>query len=415
MPTSVDLARALVALLGLAAAACGDNDPGVGPPIAPAESLFVVAHLDDDMIFMQPELVEAIGRGSTTTIYMLSGDPVRGNGRARFVFEATMLAYEHVAGSGDWACGSLHIGDLPVHHCRLRDRSVSMIGLDVEDGGLGASERLVSLLSLLEGKLPSVPVHGPIGGEVTVPALVDEVAQLIALTAPSELHILDIAADHGGDHAGHLMAAGFALWGAAQAGYTGTLVSHRGYSVDGLPITLSDADYARAKPMLGYFEACYFGCGPCGTECPTIEEKHHDYLLRQYASAALPGDPTTRLESIDAPGSCIAATSGGLGVADCGDPAALTYDSDRHLHGAGLCAASGPANDDPIALVACASDPAQYWIVDDEGLVANGRPPLPAPDMRFNHTRCLQAAVGAAAGAPVCGKARLPRWRIKTD
>jgi hypothetical protein len=273
----------------------------------------------------------------------------------------------------------------------------------------------VSLLSLLEGKLPSVPVHGPIGGEVTVPTLVDEVAQLIARTAPGELHILDIAADHGDDHAGHLMAGVFALWGAAQAGYTGTLVSHRGYSVADLPITLSDADYARAKPMLGYFEACYFGCGPCGTECPTIEKNHNDYLLRQYASAALPGDPTTRLESKDAPGSCLAATGGALGLADCDDPAALTYDSDRHLHGAGLCAASGPGNDDPLALVACASDPAQYWIVDDEGLVANGRPPLPAAEMRFDHTRCLQAAPGAAAGAPICGKARLPRWRIKTD
>ncbi len=47
------LVGSVLALTG-ALAACGDNTPPVGPPIEPADSMFVIAHFDDDMIFMEP-------------------------------------------------------------------------------------------------------------------------------------------------------------------------------------------------------------------------------------------------------------------------------------------------------------------------------------------------------------------------
>lgn len=404
----------ITTLCALTIAACGDDDPGIGPPIARADSLFIVAHLDDDMIFMQPELIDALAHGSSTTIYVLSGDPVRGNQRARFVFEAAMIAYEHAAGSSDWECGSLRVTDLPVHHCRLRNRPISMIGLDIVDGGYSASERPESLLSLLEGRLTTLPILGPVGGQITVPLLIDELAALIAQTAPSELHVLDIMANHGNDHAGHLMAAAFALWGAAQAGFQNTLISHRGYSVDPEPVNLSDADFALTKPMLGYFEACYFECGPCGTECATIADSHERYLRRQYSTIATPGGSDDQLESLDTPGQCLADTGSGLALADCGDPGVLQLDRDHHLRRGELCAASGTGNDNALALVRCADEPSQYWVVPDEGYAVNGRSPLPEPDMRFHHTRCLEALPGMTARAPVCGVDRLPRWRIRS-
>jgi LmbE family N-acetylglucosaminyl deacetylase len=396
----------------VATAACGDNLPGVGPPLAPADTLFVVAHLDDDLIFMQPELATALATGSVTTVYVSSGDPVHGFAHAEHTFEATMTAYAYATGSSDWDCGYLRVTGVPLHHCRLRDRPVSMIGLDVSEGGR-YGERPDSLLHLVDQTVPSLPILGELGGRVTVASLTAELAEIIAVTAPHELHTLDLAASHGDDHAGHLIAASFALWAAASAGYRGTIVSHRGYNVANEPANLSDADYAFAKPMLGYFEACYRGCAPCGTECATLEPSHDTWLRRQYAATAAPISATGKLESEDAPGSCLTPTGeASLELADCATAAAFLLDADRHLRVAGRCASSASDNDAAIDLVRCADDPAQYWLSDDEGFVANGRPPNGIADMYFDHVRCLDATHPERAGAPICGSRVRPRWHL---
>src|ERR1044071_3475378 len=57
-------------LVALAAVACGDNIP-----LSRAHNLVIVAHQDDDLLFMQPDLSGAIHRGSPTTIvYVTAGD-----------------------------------------------------------------------------------------------------------------------------------------------------------------------------------------------------------------------------------------------------------------------------------------------------------------------------------------------------
>jgi len=407
--------RWFTALVVLATAACGDNLPGIGPPLAPADSLFIVAHLDDDMIFMQPELATALAHGSMTTVYVSSGDPVRGRDHAEHTFEAAMTAYEHVAGSSDWDCGYVDVTGLPVHHCRLRDRPVSMVGLDVTGGGR-YGERADSLLHLVESTVPSLPILGPFDGQVTTASLIAELADIVTVTAPHELHTLDVSASHGDDHAGHLIVASFALWAAASAGYPGTIVAHRGYNVASEPANLSDADYAFVKPMLGYFEACYGGCAPCGMECATLDPSHDTWLRRQYAAIASPVTVAGRFESEDAPGACLALIEGmSIGLADCAAAAPLRLDDDRHLRATGLCAASASGNDDAITLAPCTDDPAQYWLLDDEGFLANGRPPVGVAEMYYDHVRCLAAAPGALAGAPICGSRVHPRWHNHID
>ena len=406
--------RGLLALAVLAGCALGDDLPGLGPPLAQADLLAIVAHLDDDMLFMQPELATALARGSVTTVYVLSGDPVHGAAGAAHTFAATMTAYEHAAGSSDWECGYITVAHRPAHHCRLRDRPVSMIGLDIPDGGR-YDEREASLVHLVQGIAPSLPLLGPFGGRVTMNVVIDELAEIITASAPGVLHTLDLSATHGDDHPGHLMVASFALWGAASARYAGTIVSHRGYSVTDEPATLSDADYALAKPMMGYFEACYRGCAPCGQECATLDDSHETWLRRQYSTVSR-GTVSGQLASAEVAGACLAVSGdGGLGLADCGSSAALQLGDDQRLHAGTLCATTAVYNDEPLALAACADDPAQYWRIDDEGLVSNGSPPRRAQDidMQFDHVRCLAAGGHGHAGSPVCGRGRRPRWHVK--
>ena len=55
----------LVMALGGLAVACGDNE--VGPSLALSTDVVVVAHQDDDLLFMQPDLSERSQRTNRLT------------------------------------------------------------------------------------------------------------------------------------------------------------------------------------------------------------------------------------------------------------------------------------------------------------------------------------------------------------
>jgi hypothetical protein len=395
----------IFAIACLALAACGDNLPGEGPPLAQADTLIVVAHFDDDMIFMQPELIAALQAGTLTTVYAASGDPVHGNAHAEHTFEAAMKAYEAVVGSRDWQCGYVAVADLPVHHCRLADR-ISMIGLDLPDGGIEGAYP-TSMLHLVEHDVAELPILGPVGGHATEDQVIDELAEIITATSPSQIHALDLAATHGRDHSSHMISSTFAFWAAARVGYAGAMRWHRGYNVADEAETLPADDYAAAAHMLGYFEACYFGCGPCGTSCSKLDASHDTWLRRQYAY-----DRTTAATGALAIGdACAAGTAGGgLAIGDCGHATPFALDASGHLGANGLCLASGRGD---VALAPCEDTPEQYWLLDGDGHLWNGNPPDGMWDMDYDHVRCLYGAAGTLASAPICGAELTAAWTLR--
>lgn len=417
MSTSSELARrpAHCALWALAIAACGDNFPASldGPPLAPAASLFVSAHFDDDLIFMQPELVAALEAGPVTTVYVISGDPKYGLQRTDRNFGFARLAYTGSMDPSIWDCGYLLVAGSPAHHCRLRDGDLSLIGLDIPDGGpQGLYD--VSPLNLVEGNIAEVPILGWAQGTATRDSIIDSLAELITETAPAEIHALDLAATHGDDHSSHLFSSAFAFWAAARAGYAGPIEWHRGYNVGEQPITLEGEDYEAAKVMIGYFDACYFDCGPCGAPCEKLHPSHDDYMKRQYSSTRSPLAATGTLALEGDPALCLSAAGGRLVLAGCAGAAPVRLDATGHLTVAGACVASAPGAAEPVVLEPCSNSPAQYWASDSDGHVWNGRPPEPAADMAFDHVRCLSAepAPGAMVAAPICGSRLSPAWQL---
>ena len=397
-------ATASVMLVG-----CGDNIPGIGEPLAPAKTLFVIAHFDDDMIFMEPEIVNAIESRSSTTVYVTSGDPLHGNDSAEDTFFAAQVAYAAVAGSKEWKCGYKTVAGAPVHHCRLRDRGVSMIGLDIPDGGIEATNN-PTLLQLVEQQVTTLPIMGPVGGVATETSIVDELAEIIATTNPTEIHTLDLAATHGRDHSSHLFASAFTLWAAARVGYAGPMRWHRGYNVETEQPDLDDASYAAAASMIGYFEACYFGCGPCGSSCTKLDSSHDTWVHRQYSTARVTA--TSGSLSLDGSAVCLA-MGGSAALADCAVATPLTLDAAGHLSTGDACVAA--AADGSVSLAPCGNDVGQYWVLDEDGLVWNGEIPPGTPGMDFDHVRCLVAAdpvVGGAVTTATCGAATHPHWQF---
>lgn len=402
-----------LAACALVAAGCGDNLLIVdAPPLERATALFVIAHFDDDMIFMQPELLRAIERDAVTTIYVTSGDEVHGIERADRTFNAARTAYGAAAGSQRWRCGYLWLDGWPIEHCRLADRPVSLVALGLPDGGLdGALPD--GLLHLVEGSARALPILNRAGGgaTATLDAAIATLAQLIAVSAPATMHTLDRAATHGRDHSSHLMSASLAFWAAARAGYRGPVIAHRGYNVEDSPPTLSDADCAAVTPMLAHFDACYFGCAECGKPCTALDLSHGTWMQRQYATRALPADQLGKLTAPGAPGRCLAVVAGAITLADCAT-ATVELDGTGHLVAGEACVASAPGNDDPLVLAPCRDDPAQRWLLDQEGYVWNGQPPVGAPGMAYDHVRCLALDPGrGTAGAPICGAHRHPTWQ----
>jgi hypothetical protein len=396
--------RAVSAIALCALAGCGDNErPPVGPPLAEADSLFVIAHFDDDMIFMQPEILSALQSGSVTTVYVTSGDAVHGDVRAQLTFEAAQRAYASAAGSSDWDCGYLLLGDAPIHHCRLRDRPVSMIGLDLPDGGI-EGELADSPLHLVENTVPSLPILGPFGGTATVRSIIDTLETILTATQPVQIHALDLAATHGRDHSSHLMASSFAFWAAARVGYDGAIRWHRGYNVDAEPVTMDDPTFGEVEPMLGYFEACYFGCGPCGRSCPTLDFQHDRWLHRQYSTTRIPVTTGSRLATAET-SQCVTATAE---LADCSAATSVELAADGHLFIGEQCLTAGAT----VRLEACADVPAQYWVLDSEGGLWSGDVPGAVYDMDFDHVRCLSSN-GTTLTAPICGAHVHPHWMLQ--
>jgi hypothetical protein len=407
---------ALCAAAALWIAGCGDNipDPEGGPPLVPARALIVNAHFDDDIILMAPALQDALAAGSVTTLYVFSGDLRYGDGRARHSFGAALVAYGGVLGSSDWDCGNLSVAGAPVQHCRLRDRPISLISLDIPDGGIDG-EAAWSPLHVFEGNPPSIGIRGEIGGTATPETITATLAALIEATAPEQIDALDLAATHGRDHSSHMFASSYAFWAAARLGYPGPIRWHRGYNVDVEPRTFDGDAYAAALKMLGYFDACYFGSAPCGTPSSHLDQSHECWMQRQYSFTRSPVEASAPLALQAAPALCVTPTPAGITVANCAAADAVELDARGHLHLAGLdgvCLASPLDPTAPVVLEPCDTVSEQYWASDSEGHLWNGRRPEGAPGMDYDHVRCLNAEPqpGAAVTAPVCGSRLSPRW-----
>jgi hypothetical protein len=369
--------------------ACGDNTPAIGPPLAQADTLLVAAHTDDDEIFMQPELVRALqSGGSLTTLFVTTGDPIYGDAHALSLFDSALVAYGAIAGSQDWDCGYLTIADAPIHHCRLRDRPVSLIGLDLPDGGI-AGTGPVSLLDLVDGSDADVPIIGAMGGRATTASIIAELAAIITVTVPLEIHALELAGTHGYDHSSHMFSSAFTWWAAATLGYPGPITWHRGYNVETEAVTLDGVDHADPVKMVGYYEACADKCGPCGDSCATVSSAHDTWLSRQYAVTRVPTATGTL----------------GDGTSCFGDCSTFTLEAGGHLTANGQCL--GSTADGGTAFVPCAADPAQAWVLDSEGSLWNGAMPAAAGDMTFDHVRCL-----TMTGTPVCGAHLQAHWQF---
>jgi hypothetical protein len=379
-------------LIALGLSACGDNIAPIGPPLEHSAVLFLGAHDDDDFIFMEPDLIASLAGGSSTTIYATTAGP---DGPDLHLMDAAKVAYGSTVGSFAWDCGMISIGAITAEHCRLHDRPVSIVDLGLPDGGI-PGDRPQSLLHLIDGSIGEL--DGYFGGTVDADSVIDVFADIYKATTPDAVQTLELAGSHGRDHSSHMFVGSIGLWAAARVAYSGPITWNRGYNVGDEVPTLDGSELADARTLLGYYEACADHCGPCGESCPTLNAAHETWIARQYQTTRVTEASGTLAQA----GACLDAT---LGLGDCTTAARVELSPTGALRIGDQCVTS--AATDELSLAACTGVPEQFWMLDSEGALWNGRPPEHAVDMSYDHTRCL-----AGSRAPICGATFEAHWML---
>lgn len=202
--------------------------------------LHVVAHPDDDLLFMSPPLLQFVERGdSITTLYLTAGDGGLDTAYWQGREQGVMAAYASmVGGSLSWTTGTItpvpgaagltsvsatH-GLLDLAFLRLPDGNV--------DGSGFASTGHVSLKKLLAGDITAMSALDG-GGSYSAATVRATIAGLVTTVGPDLVMLQDFVHANAGpawsDHADHLAGSVFAFWAVAQAGTHAVVTAWEGY------------------------------------------------------------------------------------------------------------------------------------------------------------------------------------------
>lgn len=211
--------------------------------------LNVVAHQDDDLLFINPGIVDDLDAGKCVrTVYVTAGDAgydeTYWGGRE----QGARAAYAQMAGVNDsW---SLADASIPGHPARLQtlngQRKVSLVFLRLPDGGLSGTGYPVtgdvSLGELWDGIASSMTAIDGSGTSYTRSSLISALTTLMQNAGATEVNSLDAAgAVDDGDHPDHHVSAYFAR--EAHQAYAGAHVfrSHLGYGISSFPANVTGA------------------------------------------------------------------------------------------------------------------------------------------------------------------------------
>jgi LmbE family N-acetylglucosaminyl deacetylase len=397
-----------VAILASLALACGDNLGSTGVPLAPAAELVIVAHPDDDVLLMQPDVLEAIRRGEgVTSVYVTAGNGEHGEVEAALRrYDGIKSAYGYVAGASldAWRCGTIVLDGHTVEHCRLAEQNLSLVFLGYPDGGK-QGEFANSLLHLWQGAIDSATTISPHPTRFDRDALIAVTAEIMRLVDPLRVRTLEIAGTHGRDHADHVVVGALTVLALAAANRTTELLAYRGYTISDEPANKLAPIFDASFAMLARYEACAADCAPCGEACTTVDDQHVDWLLRRYA-IGFRKRAGGRLRSGN---QCLNET---LALVSCGAAPLWMLDAASELRTRDQCLAADETG--ALSMGTCVGGPARRFILDDEGHIFAGIAPPASPEATAGALWCLAppAVPNATATLTRCATPDAPTWEL---
>ena len=247
----------------------------------------IVAHQDDDILFMNPDIDASIAAGEpNTTIYITAGDA----GLGRAYWEARELgakaAYSEMTGIANWVDETveLDIGGTPFEIATAHpegNTDVRLYFLRLPDGGGDLPPGLEQQLARLEsGALETVASQDGVNSYERED-LVEVLQSLMELHTPSQFRLqIHEGPNAAGEHTDHIETSQFS--DAALAAYDGenyTVTRYVNYASEDMPFNLSPEEAARSFEIMEAYTAFDSGAlGPDGNIIPVYAR----YTVRQY-------------------------------------------------------------------------------------------------------------------------------------
>ncbi|MER5728945.1 ricin-type beta-trefoil lectin domain protein [Streptomyces sp. NPDC002138] len=365
----------------------------------PCERTLVgVAHPDDDLLFINPEIQRLIrSECFVTVVYLTAGDSGSSFRRAPYARgreSGVLNAYAKMANVRDsWRQEVILAGGHPVLSYTLNGGpDIRLTFLRLPDGmprGRGTSQYShQSLLRIFRGRIHRI---GPVDGTAayTEPELLGTLSALMSRAGVGRVLTLDYdnvsfggfrtaAAGHYDDHSDHGIAARYFRKAAFATPLHPAVVPYLGYGISFLPDNL---DRIQERDKGAVFQAYLEKCRR--RKCPTIHTigpSFRKWIRRQYARSHRtphPGEILSAIGEATSAGSverCLDSARGREGKAEvvaCDGSAdqswrfsAGTITSAAH----GLCLTAARE----ITLSACVGSPDQMWWRDTDGRVGSG-------------------------------------------
>jgi len=314
---------AALAIFVLALAALGSPTAAQAAD-CPETVVNIVAHQDDDLFFMSPDLVDDVKSGAcVVTVFMTAGDAGRAPAYWRARETGSHAAYNTMLGlsaAAAWSTSTVTFAGKAVPVATSPgDGRITGVYLRLPDGGIGgdgwASSGEASLLKLWNQSISSlVAVDG--SAQYTRESLIATLGSIISWSDPREVHVQDFETA-GYDHSDHRMAGRFAA--AALQGYAGMVLAYRGYNAQTEAANVSGDDLsAKTAALLSYAEYDPLLCSsaevcPGGSEAQWTQRQYSAPLLVDGNSVAGPaayGGPNVARNALVAVSSAAAGQSG---------------------------------------------------------------------------------------------------------
>ncbi|MFI6075554.1 PIG-L family deacetylase [Actinoplanes sp. NPDC051343] len=224
-------------------------------PASCSPTLDVVAHEDDDLLFINPSVSDDIAAGRcVVTLFVTAGDSGRPAsywlGRER----GAMAAYAAMSGtSATWDADTVVLAGRPIVRQRLAGTRITLLFLRLPDSHGSPTRPFGTLQALWRGEVPTLRPLGGGGGAYTRQALVKTLTAAMDAYRPDRIRTLDYAGHYGdGDHADH-HTVGYLTYAAQRYYHARHRISgYRGYTVADYPDNL---DGTAADRKLDYFLA----------------------------------------------------------------------------------------------------------------------------------------------------------------
>lgn len=361
--------------------------------------LYMVAHEDDDLLFMNPDVPESIRSGHTVrTVYLTAGDAGATSAYWRDGREVGIReAYAAMAGAPNtWAFQTDTLNGKPIARFTLAaNPRVSVMFLRLPDGGDGSGFPSPagdtdcnrpgnrSLFKLWNDTLGtySLPVLGTwsdcktAGISYTKTELSAVLSRLVSGFAPTRMHIQDLSGLYGAEHSDHIHAARFAFVAHQADAAPHQLVVHRDYNINAETENLSPAQkaaktqifctYAAHDAFIGSSGCATYGDGSpgswLGSEYSSAEITSADGWLAGIGDKCLdlPGDNTTNGTALQ--------------ISSCADVSSQKWTVSLgkiQLFGTNKCMdlrGADTSNGTPVQIWDCVDVPNQKWTLVSDG------------------------------------------------